>query len=62
MIDFLLTEQRAQAAALRFLKKGIRYTGVLEKITLDGSEANVSAIKRYDEEQGHRSKSARSSI
>ena len=62
MIDFRLTEQRDQAAALRVLKKGIRHTGVREKITLDGSEANASAIKRYDEEQGHGSKSARSSI
>ena len=49
-IDFLLTEQRDQAAALRFLKKAIRRHGVPEKITIDGSEANAAAIKCYNEE------------
>jgi putative transposase len=51
-IDFLLTEQREQEAALRFLKKAIRRYGVPEKITIDGSEANEAAIKRYNEEYG----------
>src|SRR6266480_3429318 len=51
-IDFLLTEQRAQEAALRFLKKAIRRHGVPEKSTIDGSAANEAAIKSYNEEHG----------
>jgi len=51
-IDFLLTEHRDQEAALRFLKKAIRRGGMPEKITIDGSEANEAAIKRYNEEHG----------
>jgi transposase-like protein len=51
-IDFLLTEQRDQEAALRFLKKAICRNGVPEKITIDGSDANEAAIKRYNEEHG----------
>src|SRR5215204_2609683 len=51
-IDFLLTEQRDQEAALRFLKKAIRRHGVPEKITIDGSAANEAAIKSYNEEHG----------
>jgi len=47
-IDFLLTAQRDQEAALRFLKKAIRRHGVPEKITIDGSDANEAAIKRYN--------------
>ena len=50
--DFLLTEHRDTEAALRFLKKAIRRHGVPEKITIDGSEANEAAIKRYNEEHG----------
>ena len=51
-IDFLLTEQRDEEAALRFLKKAIRRHSVPEKITIDGSAANEAAIKRYNEEHG----------
>jgi putative transposase len=51
-IDFLLTEYRDTEAALRFLKKAIRRNGVPETITIDGSDANESAIKRYNEEHG----------
>jgi putative transposase len=51
-IDFLLTEQRDQEAALRFLKQAIRRHGVPEKITIDGSEANAAAIKGYNEKHG----------
>jgi len=51
-IDFLLTEHRDTAAALRFLKHAIRRHGVPETITIDGSEANEAAIKRYNEEHG----------
>lgn len=39
-IDFLLTENRDKEAALRFLKKAIRRSGVPETITIDGSDAN----------------------
>src|SRR5215475_12684693 len=51
-IDFLLTEYRDQEAALRFLKKAIRRGGVPEKITIDVSDANEAAIKRYNEAHG----------
>jgi transposase-like protein len=39
-------------AALRFLKKAIRRNGVPEMITIDGSDANEAAIKRYNQEYG----------
>jgi putative transposase len=51
-IDFLLTEQRDERAAKRFLTKAIRRHGVPDKITIDGSEANAAAIRRYNEEHG----------
>jgi putative transposase len=51
-IDFLLTGQRDQQAALRFLTKAIRRHGVPEMITIDGSEANASAVRSYNEEYG----------
>jgi putative transposase len=51
-IDFLLTEHRDTEAALRFLTQAIRRHGVPEMITIDGSEANEAAIKRYNEEHG----------
>jgi putative transposase len=51
-IDFLLTEHRDTEAALRFLKKALHRHGVPDKITIDGSEANAAAIKRYNEEHG----------
>jgi putative transposase len=50
--DFLLTEHRDQEAALRFLKQAICRHGVPEMITIDGSEANAAAIKRYNEAHG----------
>src|SRR4029450_4278415 len=46
-IDFLLTEQRDERAAKRFLTKAIRRHGVPAKITIDGSEANAAAIRNY---------------
>jgi putative transposase len=49
-IDFLLTEHRDKEAALRFLKKAIRRNGLPETITIDGSDANEAAIKRYNAE------------
>ena len=51
-IDFLLTQQRDEEAALRFLKKAIRRHGVPEKITIDGRAANEAAIKSYNAEHG----------
>ena len=51
-MDFLLTEQRDEQAAKRFLTKAIRRHGVPEKITIDGSAANEAAIKSYNEEHG----------
>ena len=51
-IDFLLTAQRAEEAALRFLKKAIRRHGVPEKSTIDGSAAHEAAIKSYNAEHG----------
>src|SRR5262245_6539741 len=51
-IDFLLTEHRDTEAARRFLTQAIRRHGVPEMITIDGSEANEAAIKRYNEAHG----------
>jgi len=48
----LLTESRDERAAIRFLTKAIRRHGVPEKITIDGSEANASAIRSYNEAHG----------
>jgi putative transposase len=49
-IDFRLTEQRDEQAATRFLTKAIRCHGVPEIITIDGSEANAAASRRYNAE------------
>jgi putative transposase len=49
-VDFLLTAHRDRAAALRFLPKATRRHGVPETITIDGSEANAAAIRRYNKE------------
>jgi putative transposase len=51
-IDFLLTEERDEAAARRFLAKAVRRHGVPETITIDGSEANAAAIRGYNEAHG----------
>jgi putative transposase len=51
-IDFLLTEQRDEEAAKRFLTKAIRRHCTPEKITIDGSAANAAAIKSYNEDHG----------
>jgi putative transposase len=52
-IDFLLTEQRDEPAAKKFLIKAIRrHGGGPEKITIDGSAANKAAIKSYNAEHG----------
>jgi putative transposase len=51
-IDFLLTEERDELAAKRFLTKAIRRHGMPERITIDGSAANEAAIKSYNAEHG----------
>ena len=51
-IDFLLTEHRDEQAARRFLAQAIRCHGVPETITIDGSEANATAIRGYNEAHG----------
>jgi transposase-like protein len=51
-IDFLLTVQRDERAAKRFLTKAIRRHGVPATITTDGSEANAAAIRNYNQEHG----------
>jgi putative transposase len=51
-IDFLLTEQRDERTALRFLTKAIRRHGMPGTITIDGSEANAAAIRGYNEAHG----------
>jgi putative transposase len=52
-IDFLLTEQRDEQGAKKFLIKAIRrHGGIPEKITIDGSAANEAAIKSYNAEHG----------
>jgi putative transposase len=51
-IDVLLTAHRDQAAALRCLTQAIRRPGVPETITIDGSDANDTAIKSYNEKHG----------
>jgi transposase-like protein len=51
-IDFLLTTQRDEQAATRFLTMAIGRHGVPETITIDGSEANAAAIRGYNEAHG----------
>jgi putative transposase len=51
-IDFLLTAHRDKEAALRCVKKAIRRNGLPETITIDGSEANATAIRTYNAEYG----------
>jgi putative transposase len=51
-IDFLLTEERDEPAARRFLIKAIHRHGVPETITIDGSEANTAAIRGYNRAHG----------
>jgi putative transposase len=49
-IDFLLTAERDEPAAKRFLTQAIRRHGVPETITIDGSAANEAAIKALQEQ------------
>ena len=51
-IDVLLMEERDERVAMHFLTKAIRWHGVPEKITIDGREANASAIQSDNEAHG----------
>jgi putative transposase len=51
-IDFLLTEQRDERAALRFLTKAICRHGVPGKVALDGREANAAALRSDHDAHG----------
>ena len=59
-IDFLLTEERDEQAAKRFLTKAIRRHGVPEKITIEesnGSRVLCSGSKRLTRRRQHSSAS-----
>ena len=43
-VDFLLTAKRDKAAALRFFDKAMKASGIPEKVTMDKSGANKTAI------------------
>jgi putative transposase len=47
-IDFLLTAKRDRKAALRFLRKAIKWNGTPAKITIDKSGANTAAIESHN--------------
>ena len=47
-VDFLLTAKRDRKAALRFLRKAIKWNGTPEKITIDKSGANTAAIESHN--------------
>ncbi len=49
-VDFLWTAKRDCKAALRFLRKAIRYNGTPGKITIDRSGANTAAIESHNAE------------
>jgi putative transposase len=49
-VDFLLTAKRDRKAALRFLRKAIKWNGTPEKITIDKSGANTAAIDSHNTE------------
>ncbi len=49
-IDFLLTKKRDKESAKRFLIKAIGNNGLPEKINIDKSGANLSAIKAFNAE------------
>src|SRR2546429_342714 len=51
-IDCLLTEQRDEQAAKRFLTQAIRRHGMPKKSTIDGSAAKKAAITSDNEEHG----------
>ena len=48
-IDFLLTAKRDKAAAMRFFDKAMQANGIPEKVTMDKSGANKSAIDEIND-------------
>lgn len=52
IIDFLLTEKRDKKAAVRFFEKAMQANGITEKITMDKSGANKSAIDLIIDDKG----------
>jgi transposase-like protein len=50
-IDFLLTAKRDKEAAIRFFNKAMQANGVPEKVTMDKSGANKSAIDQIIEDK-----------
>jgi len=50
-IDFLLTAKRDKEAAMRFFNKAMQANGVPEKVTMDKSGANKSAIDQIIEDE-----------
>jgi transposase-like protein len=50
-IDFLLTAKRDKKAAMRFFEKAMQANGVPEKVTMDKSGANKSAIDQIIEDK-----------
>lgn len=48
-IDFLLTAKRDKAAAMRFFDKAMQDNGIPEKVTMDKSGANKSAIDEIND-------------
>ena len=51
-LDFLLTAKRDAKAAIRFLKKAVKSSGIPEKIYIDKSGSNKKAIEDLNSEQG----------
>ena len=49
-IDFYLSKRRDTGAAKRFLRKAVRYHGTPEKVNIDKSGANKSALDSYNNE------------
>jgi transposase-like protein len=50
-IDFLLTAKRDKKAAMRFFEKAMKTNGIPEKVTMDKSGANKSAIDQIVEDK-----------
>jgi putative transposase len=51
-VDFLLTVHRNKKAALRFFKKAVRQHGPPEKVTVDKSGTNTTALEALKQETG----------
>ena len=50
-VDFLLTAKRDKKSAMRFFEKAIKANGAPEKVTMDKSGANKSAIDQIIEDK-----------